>query len=451
MLKPYFVDSNNASLLTDLYELTMAAAYWASGRNEQAVFELYFRRLPKNRSYIIAAGLEQALEYISNLHFSEEQLTWLKNIPAFRQVDPAFFDYLRKYRFSGDVWGIPEGTPVFPLEPFLQVQGPLIETQILETYLLGTVNVQSSVASKAVRMVEAAKGKPVVDFGTRRAHGPQAGLLAARASYIGGCIGTSNVLAGEIGGIPVYGTFAHSFVMSFPSELEAFQAYQRVFPNNTILLIDTYDTMEAAAKVDEVGGKILGVRIDSGDLLQDSITVRKILDEAGLREIKIFASGDLNEYKIESLIKQGAPIDIFGVGTELVTSYDDPALGVVYKLVEVTRNGKVYGTKKTSGGKISYPWRKQVYRFKENGFYREDLLARFEEAPPAGGTPLLQCYMRNGSLVEDVSDLVQIQERTLQEVNQLPAELRRITERAAYPVEFSKALREELQESASEG
>lgn len=429
----------------------MAAAYWASGRNEQAVFELYFRRLPKNRSYIIAAGLEQALEYISNLHFSEEQLTWLKNIPAFRQVDPAFFDYLRKYRFSGDVWGIPEGTPVFPLEPFLQVQGPLIETQILETYLLGTVNVQSSVASKAVRMVEAAKGKPVVDFGTRRAHGPQAGLLAARASYIGGCIGTSNVLAGEIGGIPVYGTFAHSFVMSFPSELEAFQAYQRVFPNNTILLIDTYDTMEAAAKVDEVGGKILGVRIDSGDLLQDSITVRKILDEAGLREIKIFASGDLNEYKIESLIKQGAPIDIFGVGTELVTSYDDPALGVVYKLVEVTRNGKVYGTKKTSGGKISYPWRKQVYRFKENGFYREDLLARFEEAPPAGGTPLLQCYMRNGSLVEDVSDLVQIQERTLQEVNQLPAELRRITETAAYPVEFSKALREELQESASEG
>lgn len=451
MLKPYFVDSNNASLLTDLYELTMAAAYWASGRNEQAVFELYFRRLPKNRSYIIAAGLEQALEYISNLHFTEEQLTWLKSVPAFQEVDQAFFEYLGKYRFSGDVWGIPEGTPVFPLEPFLQVQGPLIETQILETYLLCTVNVQSSVASKAVRMVEAAKGKPVVDFGTRRAHGPQAGLLAARASYIGGCIGTSNVLAGKIGGIPVYGTFAHSFVMSFPSELEAFQAYQRVFPNNTILLIDTYDTIEAARKVKDVGGKIIGVRIDSGDLFQDSITARKVLDEAGLREIKIFASGDLNEYKIESLIKQGAPIDIFGVGTELVTSYDDPALSVVYKLVEVARNEKMYSTKKTSEGKISYPWRKQVYRFEENGLYTHDLLAKFDEPPPAVGHPLLQCYMRNGSLVEDVSDLVQIQERTLQEVNQLPAELRRITETAAYPVEFSKALREGLQESASEG
>lgn len=451
MLKPYFVDTSNVSLLTDLYQLTMAAAYWSSHQNEQAVFELYFRRLPKNRSYIIAAGLEQALEYISNLHFTEEQLTWLRSVPAFQEVDPAFFKYLGKYRFSGDVWGIPEGTPIFPLEPFLQIRGPLIEAQILETYLLCTVNVQSSVASKAIRMVEAAKGKPVVDFGTRRAHGPQAGLLAARASYIGGCIGTSNLLAGKIGGIPVYGTSAHSFVMSFPSELEAFQAYQRVFPNNTILLIDTYDTMEAAAKVDEVGGKILGVRIDSGDLLRDSITVRKVLDEEGLKEIKIFASGDLNEDKIESLLSQGAPIDIFGVGTELVTSYDDPALSVVYKLVEVTRKGKMYSAKKTSEGKISYPWRKQVYRFEENGLYTHDLLAKFDEPPPAGGHPLLQCYMRNGVLIEDVPDLRRIQKRTLHEITQLPAELRRITETAAYPVQFSKAIAEELQKNASEG
>ncbi|HSP05629.1 MAG TPA: nicotinate phosphoribosyltransferase, partial [Acidobacteriota bacterium] len=368
MLQPLFLQQEGMALLTDLYQLTMAAAYFESRRNEPAVFELSFRRMPLNRSFLVAAGLEQALYYITSLRFTAEDIAYLRSLEPFRNIDSAFFDYLADFRFTGDVWAVPEGTPVFPAEPVLQVRAPLIEAQVLETYLLAVLNTQTMVATKGARIVRAARGRGVVDFGTRRAHGPQAGLYAARAAYIGGCMGTSNVLAGKQLGIPLYGTAAHSFVMAFPSELEAFRLYYQVFPQSTVLLIDTYDTLEAAKKVKDVGPDVRGVRIDSGNLLDLSVKVRRILDGTGMQHVKIFLSGDLNEYKIEELLEQGAPADFFGVGTELVTSYDDPALSGVYKLVEASDRPVM----KISPGKISYPGRKQVYRFERGGLFDSD-------------------------------------------------------------------------------
>lgn len=444
MFRSLCVTEENASLLTDLYQLTMAAAYWANGMNGMSSFELYFRRLPPFRSYVICAGLEQSLQYLCSLKFRAEQVAWLRGLEQFRSVDPGFFDYLAGFRFTGEVWSVSEGTPVFPNEPLMRITAPLIEAQIVETYLLSMINMQSMIATKAARVVQAAKGRGVVDFGTRRAHGPQAGLLAARAAYIGGCMGTSNVLASQAAGIPSYGTAAHSFTMAFAEEQEAFRAYYRVFPDNTVLLIDTYDTIRAAQRIHEVGPNVRGVRIDSGDLLDLSQKVRKILDDQGMPGVKIFVSGDLNEYRIEELVEKGACIDYFGVGTEMVTSYDNPALSGVYKLVEATVDGRLRSRMKISPGKLSYPGRKQVYRFRDGNSYSHDMLSLSDEHPPEGGTPLLQCWIREGRPVQEAPEPAEVRERTLLELKRLPEACHRLRERAEYPVIVSDGLKAEL-------
>lgn len=439
-MQPFEVTEENSSLLTDLYELTMAAAYWSNQVTGVATFELYFRRLPANRSYLVAAGLEQALHYICNLRFSSSQIRWLRDHEIFRHIDPGFFDYLAGFRFSGDVWAIPEGTAVFPLEPVLQVRAPLIEAQIVETYLLSMINMQTMIATKAARVVRAARGKEVIDFGARRAHGPQAALLATRASYIGGCEATSNVLGGYLAKIPIAGTAAHSFTMAFPNEIDAFRAYHRNFPDHTTLLIDTYDTLQAARRVKDIGATVKGVRIDSGDLLELSKQVRKILDEDHLQSVKIIASGDLNEYKIDQLLKAGAPIDVFGVGTELVTSYDAPALSGVYKLVETTMDGRKVGTAKTSPGKPSFPGRKQVYRYLQQGYYTHDKLCLFEERHPSAGLPLLQPYVSNGTLQQQLPSLANIRRYAGEELRRLPDAYHDLTTVRPYSVVISDAL-----------
>jgi nicotinate phosphoribosyltransferase len=439
------ISSEDASLLTDLYELTMAAAYWTNRVPGTATFELYFRRLPQDRSYLIAAGLEQALDYVLNLRFKKKQLDWLRSLEAFQKIDPGFFDYLAGFRFSGDVWAIPEGVPVFPLEPVMQVRAPLIEAQILETYLLTIFNMQTMIATKAARVVDAAHGKGVIDFGARRAHGPQAALLAARAAYIGGCLGTSNALAGYLMNIPVYGTAAHSYTMAFDSELEAFREYQRVFPQSTVLLLDTYDTVKAAKKLKLLGGAVQGVRLDSGDLAELSGRVRAILDADGLQTVKIFASGDLNEYKIAELIQKDAPIDVFGVGTELVTSYDNPALSGVYKLVQIEIDQRTEYRIKTSPGKPSFPGRKQVHRYGTGDYYSSDMVALADESLPEEGALLLKPQIQNGMLVEKNPSLREIKDTTLAELRMLPPSLHALRGTAEYSVKFSGRLQEELE------
>jgi nicotinate phosphoribosyltransferase len=438
-MRAFDVTEQNYSLLTDLYELTMAAAYWSNQATGMATFELYFRRLPARRSFILAAGLEQALHYLTHLRFSKDQIDWLEKQQTFRAIDPGFFQFLSEFQFSGEVWAIAEGTPVFPLEPLIQIRAPIIEAQIAETFLLSMLNMQSMIATKSARIVHAAEGRSVIDFGTRRAHGPQAGLLAARASYIGGCIGTSNVLAGYIGNIPTYGTAAHSFTMAFATELEAFFAYHRVFPEDTILLIDTYDVLEAARKVKDVPN-VKAVRIDSGDLLDVSKKIREILDADDLQSVKIIASGDLNEYRIQDLLARGAPIDMFGVGTELVTSYDDPAMSGVYKLVQATIQGREAYAFKTSPGKLSFPGRKQVYRFLHNDFYSHDEICFFDQSAPTSGHPLLEKYVENGKMIKELPDLEAIRKLAHQQMGKLSEPYWRISEVEDYPVILSQKL-----------
>ncbi|MEW5840692.1 MAG: nicotinate phosphoribosyltransferase, partial [Thermoproteota archaeon] len=400
--------SGDLALATDLYELTMAAAYLESGQAaRRGVFEAFVRRLPRNRSYMVSAGLEQALHYVLNLRFTEEQVSYLKSLPAFKPVSDDFFGYLENFEFTGDVWAADEGTVMFPNEPFIRVEAPIIEAQLLETYVLSMMNFQSLIATKASRIVNAAKGRQVVEFGFRRAHGPQAALLAARASFIGGCTGTSNTLAAERLGIPAFGTMAHSFVMNFESELESFTEFSKVFPNS-FLLVDTYDTLKAVEKIVSSGLPIGGIRLDSGDLYELSTRSRKILDDAGYRGARIMASGDLDEHIIKELVERGAPIDVFGVGTELVTSRDDPAMNGVYKLVAVKLKGagggegeKVLYKLKTSPGKKTYPGPRQVHRTIEKGglAIRSDLVAFEDEPAPEGSFPLLKKYVENGRLV----------------------------------------------------
>src|ERR1700732_135491 len=294
-------------LLTDLYQLTMAAGYFESGKaGEVATFELFFRHLPRYRNFVLAAGLEQVVEYLQSLHFEDDEIRYLRSLPQFQRVSPGFFDALRDLRFNGDLFAIPEGTPIFAGEPFLTVRAPLIEAQIAETYLLATVGFQSLIATKASRIVEVAGGRAVVDFGARRAHSPEAGVLAGRASYIGGCIGTSNTETGFRYGIPVFGTAAHSWIQAFPSEHEAYQRLQKMLGDATVYLIDTYNTIEGAKLAASLGRPMWGVRLDSGNLVELAPAVRKILDDAGLTDAKIMATGDLNEYKIHELVAKQA-------------------------------------------------------------------------------------------------------------------------------------------------
>jgi nicotinate phosphoribosyltransferase len=352
----------HSALLTDLYELTMAAAYFDSGFRARASFELFIRSLPAERSYLIAAGLEQALDYLERVRFQPAEIEYLRRQPVFEHISNGFFDYLHEFRFTGEVWAMPEGTPVFHEEPLLRVTAPIIEAQIVETFLLAIITFQTMIASKAARMVDAAQGRDVIEFGTRRAHGPEAGTLAARAAYIGGCIGTSNVEAGQQFGIPVFGTLAHSFVMAYHDEEEAFRRFQQLFREHSVLLVDTYDTLGAIDKLINAGLRPAAVRLDSGDLYELSREVRRKLDAAGLKETRIFATSDLDEYVISELLARGAQVDAFGVGTSLATSKDAPSLGGVYKLVDVYSDDGPSYRAKLSGGKATYPGCKQVFR-----------------------------------------------------------------------------------------
>ncbi len=353
---------------------------------------------PPERSYLVAAGVDDALDYLENLQFSDDDIRYLRGLPAFRTVPSDFFNYLKRFHFTGEVAGVQEGDIVFAEEPILQVTAPIAEAQIVETYLLSVINFETLVASKAARVVRAAQGRTVLEFGTRRAQGPEAGLRAARAAYLGGCDATSNTEAGRLYGIPVAGTAAHSWTQAFPTERQSFEALLDVFPDTAVLLIDTYDDLAGAETAASLGRKFSGVRLDSGDLLEKSREVRSILDARGLQEVKIIGSGDLNEYRIEELVEAGAPIDSFGVGTDLATSRDVPALSVVYKLVETERGGQVEYKAKFSEEKVYCPGRKQVFRFTQDGKYHHDVLARSEESYP-DGDPLLKPLMRNGRRV----------------------------------------------------
>jgi nicotinate phosphoribosyltransferase len=437
--------NSGRALLVDLYELTMAAAYFEHRIDCRATFELFVRQLPPQRAFLLAAGLDSALDFLENLLFSEEDVRFLRSQPGLATVSDEFFDYLRNLRFTGDVHAVEEGTPVFAEEPILQVTAPILEAQIVETYLLSVVNFETLIASKAARVVQAAQGRGVLEFGTRRAHGPEAGVRAARAAYVGGCVATSNVLAGFRYGVPLAGTAAHSWTQVFASERRSFEALLETFPETAILLIDTYDALAGAEMAAGLGRKIPGVRLDSGDMLEKSLRVREILDRQGLRETKIVASGDLNEFKIEKLVRQGAPIDLFGVGTDLATSRDVPALNVVYKLVEVERDGRVEYTTKFSEQKVHFPGRKQVFRFPREGELERDLIARVDETF-AEATPLLKPAMREGRRVDAREGLPAIRARAKANLSRIPESYLVLGGARAYPVERSAALAQLLEE-----
>ncbi len=437
----------NQSLIVDLYELTMAAGYFENNYNHRSTFEVFVREMPHNRAYLVAAGLQQVTEYLLNLHFTDDDIRYLQSLTSFFNLKNSFWEYLREFRFSGDVWAIPEGQIVFPGEPLLRITAPIIEAQVVETFVLSMINFQTLIASKAARVVQAAHwdGKPrsVMEFGSRRAHGPEASILAARAAYIAGCVGTSNVLAGKRFGIPVYGTAAHSWTMAFPSEIEAFRAYFKVFPESTILLIDTYDIEQGAHHAVEIGPRIKGVRIDSGNLLRESQKVRRILDEAGMQHVMIVVSGDLNEYKIKKLVEAGAPIDSFGVGTQMVTSEDAPSLGGIYKLVEQEIDGQIRYRAKFSRNKATYPGKKQVFRFvNEKGQFNHDLIGLEKESYNEANIPLLVPVMQQGEVVYDFPKLERIREFFFDNLRRLPDEYKAFENPQPYPVRYSQLLQD---------
>ena len=422
-------------LLTDLYELTMAAGYFEAGKAAQnATFELSIRRLPAHRNFVVAAGLVQCVEYLLNLRFTQEEIDYLRGLPQFAQVSPAFFDYLRHFRFTGDLFAVPEGTPLFAGEPMLTIRAPLIEAQVPETYLLSAITFQSLIATKAARMVEAGAGHGIVEFGTRRAHTPEAGVLGARAAYIGGCLGTSNALTGLRYGIPVFGTAAHSWVLSFSNEMESFRQLQKLLGPQTVQLIDTYDTIEGARRAVALGPPLWGVRLDSGDIIPLSREVRSILDQAGMPDSKIMVTGDLDEYRIRDIVSAGAPVDIFGVGTELASSADAPSMGTVYKLVEVDVCGIKRFTAKFSENKATLPGSKQIFRLPDH-----DVLGRAAECC-AGAEALLRPVILGGNLIEPLPDVESARARTLASQAKLSAELRSLEDAEPRRVEYSKDL-----------
>jgi nicotinate phosphoribosyltransferase len=427
---PSLVDA----LRTDLYQLTMAAGYFHRGLSTTVgTFEMFVRHLPHKRRYLLAMGLERLLEYLEHLRFTEEELAFLATVPALGEaMTPAFTSFLRQLRFTGDVFAVPEGTVVFANEPLVRIRAPLVEAQLIETFLLSALNHATLIASKAARIVHAAGPAQVIEFGARRTH-PAAAVDAARAAYGAGMVGTSNVEAGMRYGIPVMGTMAHSWVMAHATEEAAFEDYVKTFPSTAILLIDTYDTLRGARRAVEVArGRLQGVRLDSGDLAGLAREVRRILDDNGCRDARIVASGDLDEYSITELRAAGAPIDIYGVGTKLVASTDAPALGGVYKLVAFERDGVVSPVAKYSEGKVMLPGAHQVYRFRgEGGRRTRDVLALLEERPEELGAgsgeglaePLLVEVMRDGQRTRPAESLGTIQTRARQELAALPPEL----------------------------
>lgn len=439
-----------SALATDLYELTMMAGYWAAGMDQLATFELYVRDMPDHRGYLVAAGLEQALDYLEQVRFTAEQIEYVRRLPVFAHVPAAFFDEcLPAFRFKGEVWALEEGTPVFPHEPLVRVTAPLQQAQLVETALLAIMTFQSSIASKAARIVGVAGGRRVVEFGARRAHGVEAGVYAARAAYLAGCAGTSSVEAGFRFGIPVSGTMAHSWVMAFDDEMDAYERYSALYGDRTVLLIDTYDTLRAADRIARSGLRPAAVRLDSGEIIPESRAVRERLDGAGLTETGIFVSGDLDEYKIADLLRRGAPVNGFGVGTALSTSNDAPALGGVYKLVEIEREHRPVARIKRSPGKASYAGRKQAWRLVEAGRARGDVLGVADEESPAGGVALLERVMSEGRRAKALPPLVELRARCLDRVRALPEEVRRLDDPARYPVRITERLQRLTDDASS--
>lgn len=467
------------AMMTDLYQLTMAHGYWKTGLAErEAVFNLFYRRNPFGGGYTLACGLEAVIEFVGNFRFTKEDIAYLmtlkgdKDAPLF---DSHFLDWLGAMRFTGDIDAMPEGTAAFPQEPLVRVRGPIAQCQLLETPLLNLINFQTLIATKAARVCEAARGEAVLEFGLRRAQGPDGGLSASRAAYIGGCAATSNVQAGQVFGIPVKGTHAHSWVMAFESEMEAFEAWAEAQPHNCVLLVDTYDSLEGARRAAEIGRRLKerghrlqGIRLDSGDLAYLSIEARKILDAAGLHDAAILASNDLDEHIIASLKHQGAKITTWGVGTKLVTGYDQPALGGVYKMAAIRDEGGAwrYPVKLSEQrAKITTPGRLQVRRFRTpDGLFAGDAIYD-EEAPPPDGSAwtfidpmdeirrktmpreaawedVLVPVFRAGRTVYASQPLDAIRTRSKDQLDRLHAGIRRFVNPHEYPVGLERGLHE---------
>ncbi len=430
-----------SALLTDLYQLNMVQAYLDHDETRTAVFEFFVRTLPARRGFLLAAGLEQALDYLENLRFSAAEIAWLKSTGRFRQN---LLDYLADFRFSGDVHAMPEGTTFFANEPILRVTAPLPQAQFAESRLINILHFQTLIAAKAARMVLAAPDKALVDFGMRRAHGAEAGTMAARASYIAGFAGTATVSAGREFGIPLYGTMAHSFIEAFDDETAAFAAFAQSRPDNLVLLIDTYDTEAAARKVvalaprlKAAGIAIRGVRLDSGDLVALSKSVRKILDAGGLGELTIFASGGLDEDSLVAFAEANAPIDGLGIGTSLTTSADVPNLDSVYKMQEYAGLAR----RKRSAKKATWPGRKQVWRrYGADGRMAGDVLAL--EGRGHAGEPLIELVVQNGRRLRPAPSLVEVRRRAARELERLPEPLRRLEAGTTYPVEVADELKQ---------
>ncbi len=439
-------DRNTIALMTDLYQLTMAQSYFQSGKFEPATFSLFIRAYPAHRGFFVAAGLQDVLRFLEEFAFDSAALDYLH---AQRLFDDNFLKFLKGLRFTGDVWALPEGSLVFKDEPILEVTAPIIEAQIVETFIINQINLQTLIATKAARCVHSAGGRSVVDFSLRRTHGIEAGLKVARSSYLAGFSGTSNVLAGKLYGLPVVGTMAHSFVSSFEREIDAFRTFAASFPENSILLIDTYDTLDGARNAVQIaremtakGQRLRGVRIDSGDLAALAHSVRRIFDEAGLHEVKIIGSGGLDEYDLDDLTKANAPYDSYGVGTKMGVSADAPWFDIAYKLVE--HNGRP--VLKLSPGKVSCPGRKQVFRFTNGrGHFERDVIAlRTEELLEA--QPLLKKVMEKGRVAYCLPSLKEIRENFFSEFGRLDESIKAIRNPAIYPVGLSSQLRQ-LQET----
>jgi nicotinate phosphoribosyltransferase len=431
--------SQESPLLTDLYQLNMLQAYLEHGETDTAVFEFFFRRLPARRGFLLAAGLEQAVDYLENLQFFADDIDWLARTGRFGE---SLLSRLGDFRFTGDVHAMPEGTAVFADEPVLRITAPLPQAQLVESRLINILHFQTLIASKAARVMLAANGKRLVDFGLRRAHGAEAGLMATRASYIAGFAGTATVLAEKLYGIPAFGTMAHSFIEACDDESEAFERFAQSRPQNLTLLIDTYDTEAAAWKVVDLaprlkaaGITIRSVRLDSGDMTVLSKSVRRILDEGGLPDVTIFASGGLDEDSIAKMLRDGARVDGFGVGTSLTTSSDVPALDCVYKLQEYAGLPR----RKQSEGKATWPGRKQVYRsYGPDGRMAGDVVTT--ETDRRGGEPLIQKVMQGGRRLVPSPSLADIRARAERELARLPEPLRRMERDAKFPVEIADAL-----------
>jgi nicotinate phosphoribosyltransferase len=430
---------STSPLLTDLYEFNMIQAYLDRGEDGEAVFEFFVRRLPARRSFLLAAGLDDALDYLETLQFSTAEIDWLKSTGRFRNN---LLDYLSRFRFTGDVHAIPEGTVCFANEPLIRITAPLPQAQLVETRLINILHFQTLIASKAARMVLAAPGKILSDFGLRTAHGAEAGLYSARASYLAGFAGAANVLAGERYGVPIVGTMAHSYVQVHDDEMTAFENFARARPQGVILLIDTYDTEQGARKVVELaprlqadGIAIRGVRIDSGDLTAMAKKVRRILDDGGLRDVIILVSGGINEDVLQMMKKAGAPIDGFGIGVNLAASVDVPALDCAYKLQEYAGKPK----RKLSEGKATWPGRKQVWRaYDADGRMRGDILSLESDNQP--GEALVVPVMRAGKRISPAPTLTQIRERAARNLARLAGPLARLESGFEYPVNIADAL-----------